>query len=99
MLKLCIFTISVLGLLLAVSWICLWSVIVALPDHTHLVILTVPRRCFFVDHLVIHVSCYICSHAFLSVHCSLMVNCYWYIAPQMEHSFSFFKFYMKVSSP
>ena len=24
---------------------------------------------------------------------------YWYIAPQMEHSFSFLKFYMKVSSP
>ena len=24
---------------------------------------------------------------------------YWYIAPQMEHSFSFLKLYMKVSSP
>ena len=24
---------------------------------------------------------------------------YWYIAPQMEHSFSFLKFYMKDSSP
>ena len=27
------------------------------------------------------------------------INHYWYIAPQMEHSFSFLKFYMKVSSP
>ena len=27
------------------------------------------------------------------------VNNYWYIALQMEHSFSFLKFYMKVSSP
>ena len=24
---------------------------------------------------------------------------YWYIAPQMEHSFSFLKFYLEVSSP
>ena len=73
MLKLCIFTISVLGLLLAVSWISLWSVIAALPDHTHLVILTFYGGASFVDYFFLFM--FRVSHVFVSVHCSLVVNC------------------------
>ena len=43
--------------------------------------------------------CISCSYSLICFIRAYSASCYWYIAPQMEHSFSFLKFYMKVSSP